>query len=98
MPRRDDPTARLRERTRALNDAARRRSKAAAGRILILCECGHSACRATVLLDVDEYDEIRATSGWFLVTPGHQREALRAVVRASDRFFVIMPLEHAEAS
>lgn len=40
-------------------------------RVPMLCECSTPACRAIVMISLDEYRQIRKDPDGFLTTPGH---------------------------
>ena len=40
-------------------------------RVPMLCECGDSACKAMVLLTLDEYQRVRRDQTLYLTVPGH---------------------------
>jgi len=53
-----------------------------------LCECEEETCTAVIRLTREEYEQVRAHSKRFVMTPGHQGERDR-VVRDEAGFTVI---------
>ena len=43
-------------------------------RVPMLCECSTPGCRTVVMVDLDDYREIRRTEDSFLTAPGHDAE------------------------
>jgi hypothetical protein len=57
-----------------------------------ICECGHQACDATILLSFDEYESVRRDSRQFAVVPGHSLPEAERVVADHDRYQVVEKL------
>jgi hypothetical protein len=54
------------------------------GKVPFICECADPACRRVVLLDLEEYREIRSNPRWFLNADAHdapEADAARVVER-----------------
>jgi hypothetical protein len=49
-------------------------------RMRILCECGDEDCVAEIEISRDEYEQVRADSRQFVVTPGHITPDVESVV------------------
>jgi hypothetical protein len=67
----------------------------------LICECGDAACVARISLTRDEYEDVRADSHLFAVSPGHVAPDVEEVVdqrRGYDvvRKFKGVPAEVAE--
>lgn len=41
-------------------------------RFPFVCECGDSHCHETVMLSIDEYEQIRTHPNWFFLIAGHE--------------------------
>ena len=55
-----------------------------------LCECGDEACIATIRLDLEEYEAVRASPHRFVLVPGHQDGEVEATtVQGNGRFVVV---------
>ena len=71
--------------------AANERIGAAAGvydvatRVPFICECADPTCTEVVLLELDQYEEIRSDSRRFLNVPGHQTAAQGVSVVVEER-------------
>ena len=53
------------------------------------CECPQESCDELVSLSVDEYEEVRSVSTYFVVARGHAGNQGERVVRESSRYQVI---------
>jgi hypothetical protein len=73
------------------DEIAERRYSSAFGEYA--CECGRKTCVMPISLMPDEFAEIRARPGRFVVHPGHASEALERVVEQSERFHVVESLD-----
>jgi hypothetical protein len=54
-----------------------------------LCECGDEACLETILLELDEYEAVRASPHRFVMLPGHEDGIGEATAHASGRFVIV---------
>ena len=54
-----------------------------------LCECSDPSCRATINIQLDEYEEVRRDGARFALIAGHEDPAVERVVRRTDRFLVV---------
>ena len=53
-------------------------------RVPMLCECGARDCRTIVLINLDEYHEIRCDPDNFLTAPGHEVEGAELQTERPD--------------
>ena len=53
-------------------------------RVPMLCECGARDCRTIVLIDLDDYHEIRRDPDSFLTAPGHDVEGSEVQTERPD--------------
>ena len=61
------------------------------------CECGrHERCDGRVRMTLDEYDAVRGQDDRFVVTPGHETDALEDVVERTERYVVVDKIPAAE--
>ena len=58
------------------------------GLVPFVCECGEIGCNAVIELTLREYEEVRAGSRCFLVSPGHGAE-FDEPWREGERFSVV---------
>jgi len=74
------PTS-LRERRFAANQTVFRRANERLSRVvaaspsadaLYVCECGDASCTELISLLRAEYEHVRSSATWFLITPGHE--------------------------
>ena len=70
---------------RAANEAIRRAGRDDCGRLKLICECGSEACRETLELTSDEYEEVRSDGRAFALREGHEAD-VELVVARFDRF------------
>ena len=62
-----------------------------------VCECSDQGCFTAVRLTLGEYEQVRAKSTHFLVSPGHVwHPELESVIRSTDRFDVVA--KHGDAA
>jgi len=54
-----------------------------------LCECGDAACTETVMLSLDEYENVRSDPTTFAVLRTHVAPDVEDVVAETDRFVVV---------
>ena len=56
-----------------------------------ICECAENACVERIALTTEEYEQIRADATTFAVAPRveHVFEQIEAVVRRTDRYWVV---------
>jgi hypothetical protein len=54
-----------------------------------ICECGDETCFEKVRIAPDEYREIRAHEGWFVIKPGHEKPAADRIVRRLGGYVVV---------
>jgi hypothetical protein len=62
-----------------------------------ICECADPACSEIVPLELDQYEEIRATPRHFVNIPGHQAAAQGAAVVVAERdgYVIVEKIGHA---
>ncbi len=53
-------------------------------RVPMLCECSARDCRTIVLIDLDDYHEIRRDPDNFLTAPGHDIEGAELTTERAD--------------
>ena len=53
-------------------------------RVPMLCECGARDCRTIVLIDLDEYHEVRRDPDSFLTAPAHDVEGAELKTERTD--------------
>ena len=58
------------------------------GRVPFVCECGEVGCNAIVEVTLREYEDVRAESRRFLVSPGHGA-SFDERVHENDRYAVV---------
>jgi hypothetical protein len=78
-------------RFREVNDRIRAvaESSRPAGTTLFVCECVDEGCRATIELDLDEFEAIRWRERVYLVAPGHESPDVDRVVDDKERFLLV---------
>ncbi len=56
-----------------------------------ICECTENGCTERIALTTEEYEQVRADATTFAVAPGddHVFEQIEAVVRQTDRYWVV---------
>jgi hypothetical protein len=63
------------------------------GAIPFICECSREECSDLVRLTLDEYEDVRVHSRWFVTIAGHQDMAVEAlagtVVAARDGYVIV---------
>jgi hypothetical protein len=69
---------------RSLNERIAAQERA---RLEIVCECAEEACTERLVITPVEFYEVRRHRGWFVVHPGHERDA--CVVEAQSAFVVV---------
>ena len=77
---------------RTLNEAIKRveGDQWSGGRLVdLVCECSSATCMKVVTVPRDEYETVRASSTWFLVTPGHEDSGIEGVVARHDHYVVV---------
>lgn len=74
-----------------LRDAALSHHFRADQGVPFICECSDPGCRETVMLCIDEYENIRAHPTWFLLVAGHEDEdaSLERIVDAENGYAVV---------
>ena len=82
-----DNESRFREINERL-EADLRRLPSDDGPVEFVCECGQSDCSASVLLTIDEYEQVRKDSATFAMLPGHEIEDVEDVVLSNERYQV----------
>jgi hypothetical protein len=62
-----------------------------------ICECADPTCSEIVLLELEQYEEIRANLRHFLNIPGHQAAAQGAAVVVAERdgYVIVEKIGHA---
>jgi len=55
----------------------------------LICECGRTACDATLRMTIAEYDEVHRQRDRFAVAPGHENPSLEGVVKRTDGWVVV---------
>ena len=74
---------------RSVNVRFRARASADANaECAFVCECGRVGCLSATVMTFAEHDWIRARTGWFAVSPGHQQPA-DSVIQVHDRYLVV---------
>lgn len=53
-------------------------------RVPMLCECSKAACRAIVMISIDEYRRLRENPDDFLTAPDHCLEGTELLTKTSD--------------
>lgn len=53
------------------------------------CECSRLGCNLLVELTLVAYEEVRSSSKWFLLVPGHELPGVEVVVRRGDGYVVV---------
>jgi hypothetical protein len=83
------------ERVAEVNKAAEESNRASEEAMFeFLCECGAgdgdtAACVESVLMTIDEYEQVRSQDDRFAVYPGHETEMLESVVARTERFVIV---------
>jgi hypothetical protein len=80
------------DRLRALADAG------PDGEAEYICECSNVRCTNTIVLQLFEYEAVRARPKMFFIAPGHERLELERVVDELDRYAIVekvVPLDGA---
>jgi aerobic-type carbon monoxide dehydrogenase small subunit (CoxS/CutS family) len=54
-----------------------------------LCECGNTECKDAIVLNVAEYEHVRAAPTTFAVAPGHSIDEIEDVISKTERFHVV---------
>ena len=54
-----------------------------------VCECGDETCFEKVALAVEEYEQVRAHSDWFVIRPGHEKVDVERVIHQYDGYVVV---------
>jgi hypothetical protein len=54
-----------------------------------VCECGTPDCVETVLLTLQEYEQVRSLPARFVLVPGHVVPSVEEVVSRTDRYVVV---------
>lgn len=87
-----------RARTKAANEASDRRVNEAIGRgrwpgegdaTAFRCECGNAGCTEMVRLDVEEYEQVRASGRRFVVAAGHEDPEVEDVCAAGEGYVIV---------
>ena len=73
---------------RAINEGIEAGRRERDGLVPFVCECGEVGCNAIVELTLREYEDVRAGSRRFLVSPGHGA-SFDEPVHESDRYAVV---------
>ena len=58
------------------------------GKTPFFCECDDASCRELILLDLHEYEAVRADATFFSLSPGHPHDS-GPVVREHDTYLVV---------
>jgi hypothetical protein len=72
---------------RTLNERIASRERT---RLEIVCECAQEACTERLVITPVEFHEVRRHRGWYVVHPGHERDA--HVIEAQPSFVVVEKL------
>jgi hypothetical protein len=59
------------------------------------CECSDTECTERLGLTLGEYESLRTSPTWFVVSPGHDYPRIEQVVRRNDRFEIVEKLDEA---
>jgi hypothetical protein len=60
--------------------------------MLVICECGDSACMEQIELDVPTYERVRADPTQFVTKPGHGAPDVEEVVERTDAYCIVRKL------
>jgi hypothetical protein len=55
-----------------------------------LCECGQEDCTSMIMLELADYDQVRRTSEFFIVAPGHAVKGVDRLVEVRHGFDLIV--------
>jgi hypothetical protein len=55
----------------------------------VFCECGRVRCSDRLQLAIDEFDDVLATPGWYVVLPGHESERAERPVNRHEHVIVV---------
>ena len=55
----------------------------------IVCECDRRDCFRHLQIPVEQYDRVRGSSAWFVVSAGHGVEAEEVIVEVANDFLVV---------
>ena len=58
-------------------------------KIVFVCECSDTECIETVDLRITDYEEIRANPLRFVITPGHEIDAIERVISEDGGYAVV---------
>ncbi len=65
--------------------------------LLLMCECANTGCTTLIRVEPATFREVRASSGRFLVAPGHERLDTEAVVGQAVAYLVVEKHDEAGA-
>ena len=54
-----------------------------------VCECGDETCFGKVVVNLDEYRDVRGHDTWFVIKPGHEKTDVERVVRERNDYLVV---------
>ena len=54
-----------------------------------LCECARTGCIATIMLDLEEFEKLRAEQDVFVVAPGHGVEGVDRLLESRDDYDLV---------
>jgi hypothetical protein len=74
---------------REVNERVRETLEAFEGPVEFLCECSADDCIETAVLELTEYDRIRAHPNRFLVVPGHELLEVDRVVDQGQGYILV---------
>jgi hypothetical protein len=60
-----------------------------------ICECSRGGCVQRIKLLITEYEQVRARSDHFVVTPGHENPSIEVVVERLPSYVVVKKLGEA---
>src|SRR5437588_2844657 len=63
--------------------------KVAPEQLLLVCECGDTACDERIELSRVDYEALRSDPSLFAVVPGHAAESIETVIRRAPGFEVV---------
>jgi hypothetical protein len=58
-------------------------------RVEFVCECANIDCTERILLNIGEYEHVRAEPTRFALKPGHQIEDVEDVVEEHDGYLIV---------
>jgi hypothetical protein len=59
------------------------------GMMHMTCECDDLLCTNQIPVSTSDYEQVRADSALFLITPGHEKPAIETLVEQTDRYAIV---------